>query len=70
MHSVTRFDKFFPLWRNFESIWQLFEGLFSIWQIWSQIFSVENDQILKNNQAIWSHCIKDLMVYLQAQTLL
>ena len=62
--SVTRFGEILPIWQNFGSLWKFFNSLFLIlksdgcfWNIIWLIFIVANDQILKNNLTIWSHCL-------------
>ena len=65
-YSVTRFGEILPLWQKFISLWHflmvyfLFVKMQSLlWQIChiiGKIFSVANDQILKNDLTIWSHC--------------
>ena len=69
--SVTRFGEISPLWQNFLLFWQNLDGSFCIWQSFeltlaifydnSQIFIVERDQILKDNLAIWSHCLEPFL---------
>ena len=75
LDSVTRFGEISPLWQNlkclgqilgvylllgkiFEQLWQIF---YAIWQIFAHI----NDQILKNNLAIWSLCTYIFFCFLQ-----
>ena len=64
--SVTRLGEKLPLWQKCKSLCLFFQGLFGIWQncertgaifyAIGQILFVVNDQIMKNNPAIWSHC--------------
>ena len=67
--NVTRFGEISTLWQNHLSLWQYFAGIFRIWQN-DEIALVNfashlanfhscNEQILKNNLAIWSHWIPD-----------
>ena len=60
--------KYFHFSNFFDSIGQSFERLISNWQNFTrnlanfyaigEIFSAVNDQILKNNEAIWSHWLR------------
>ena len=65
--SVTRFGKILTLWHE-DKIFCYFLGLVSTWQHFEptlaaimigigQLFTVVKGQILKNDLAIWSHCI-------------
>ena len=64
--SVTRFGEILPLWQkfvffgNFLTVYFVFgKILMWLWQICDiigLICIVANDQILKNNLTIWSHC--------------
>ena len=70
--SVTRFHELLPLWQyaivfgNFLRVNFIF-GQIALNLLWlnceddKQIFIVENGQILRNNQAIWSHCSEPKM---------
>ena len=65
--SETRFGKISPLRQQKLRLWQFLEGLFGLWQFFEptlanlnaigQIFRIINGQILKNDLAIWSHCL-------------
>ena len=65
--SVTRFSEISPLWLNFKVLvnfftaclvfcknqsWTNFDNFYAI----EQFFIVENGQMMKNYQAVWSHC--------------
>ena len=62
---MTGFGDISPLWHNFTSLGQFLVGLFNIWQnvnltlakAIGQVFIVVDSHILKNNLAIWSHCL-------------
>ena len=59
--------RFLPLWQNFISLWQFNKGFKAFGQILNlfrqilnaigQIFNIIIGQILKNNLAIWLHCL-------------
>ena len=64
MSSVTKFDE-----RQVNNLCQTLNGLFNVWQhfepilanryVFGHIFIVVNGKILKNNLAIWSHCVNE-----------
>ena len=68
-NSETIFGEILPLWLNFKSLWVIFDMVYlvfgkrlfvptlAIFYATGQILIVVNGQRLKNNLAIWSHCL-------------
>ena len=64
-----------PFWYNLKSLGQIFDGLFSTWRKFDptvskrftigQVFIVVDGQIVLNNLAIWSHCLRVTLLITQ-----